>query len=125
LQEGNLPQAQRLTNQARAMKVEFKWYDDTPDKVQGDIQRAQGGKPAAPTAVAATSDDPRVLLKQGRDMFSAGKYDEAMQLARKAKTKPTRWGLFEDSPDKLLADTEKARARHNDEEAVKSLADGR
>src|SRR5262249_41341140 len=43
----------------------------------------------------------------------------------KANTKPTKWGLFEDSPDKLLLDLRKARLKRDQEEAGRALAEAR
>src|SRR5207248_5189453 len=50
---------------------------------------------------------------------------EAMAYGQKAKASNTRWGFFEDSPDSLLEDVEKARAKHDQEESSKVLTDAR
>jgi type II secretory pathway component GspD/PulD (secretin) len=156
LQEGNVAQATQLTSRARAMKPALEWWDDTPEKVQADIDRMSKGMPTATVAAtpnkeqptrpqdanakkplppATEKEDARTLLKQGREMYNAGKFDEAGQLAQRARTAAARghggsegwglWGLFKDSPDKLLQDVEKAKLQHDQEESVKVMAEAR
>src|SRR5262249_20424956 len=74
-----------------------------------------------------TNEDPRVLLKQGRDLYNGGKLDDAAKVAQRARVAgaSTSWGLFEDSPEKLLRDVEKARTKRDQEESVKVLVEGR
>jgi type II secretory pathway component GspD/PulD (secretin)/tetratricopeptide (TPR) repeat protein len=130
IQEGNLAKAKQLTNQARALKPELNWWEDTPDKLVADIRQAEGIKQTG--AIKETADvedksiDPRALVKQARASLDAGKLEEAQQLASRASvTKSVRWGLFEDSPDKLLLDIRKAKYKHDQEESVHVLAEGR
>src|SRR5207302_9187757 len=77
LNEGKIDEAKKLTEQARALKPDLNWYEsDTPDKLTADIQRASaksGVASKAPAGTTAVADDPRVLLKQGRDLLAAGK----------------------------------------------------
>src|SRR5262249_17099237 len=80
--------------------------------------------PATPPPQAA-AQDPHELLRQGRDMLAAGNYDEANRLAGQARKAGSRWGLFEDSPDKLQQDVDKVRAQRDQDESVKMMADAR
>ncbi|MFO0927923.1 MAG: hypothetical protein U0736_12925 [Gemmataceae bacterium] len=67
-----------------------------------------------------------MLLVDGRKQLAAGKVDEAAQTAQRVKAMTTvSWGLFEDSPDRLAIDVEKARARRDRLEADRLLVDGR
>jgi type II secretory pathway component GspD/PulD (secretin) len=146
LQQGNLDEATRLTEQARKLKPELPWWEDNPEKLMADIQRqsAAGGRPAAggppqsrgnpngqaegrKPAANGPAEDPRALVRQGRELFAQGKYDEADKVARRARqlAGSTRWGLFEDSPDKLAQDLDKAKAKRNQEESGQVLAEGR
>jgi type II secretory pathway component GspD/PulD (secretin) len=164
LQDGNFTLASDCCQRARNLKPNLEWWDDTPDRVQTDIQRAQGNKDIA-TAVAKVpstaadkidkgvkadktpmvadktdkgnktpepivepaSKDPRVLVKAARDLLTAGKLDEAAKVVQKARSvaSSTRWGLFEDSPDKLQQEIDRARVQRDQEESVKVLAEGR
>src|SRR5262249_2136586 len=82
---------------------------------------------------SATSDmsqlptgDSHALLKQARELYNAGNLDEAEKYARRADAVRTKsWGLFEDSPDKLLGEVRKAKFKHDQEESVRVIAEAR
>jgi hypothetical protein len=74
---------------------------------------------------AADAEDPHALLKRGRDLLSAGQLDEAWRCAQKARLTGGRWGMFEDTPEKLEAEVEKARTKRDRAEAARMLAEGR
>lgn len=138
LQDKEYKRAKELADQAKSLKPILDWWEYTPEKLLADIQRASpqtinaavvanGPKTSTPDAAKATeSSDPRVLLKQARDLYAAGKLDEAKEVAIKANgCAGARWGLFDDSPDKLMTDIQKARAKRDQEESVKVLAEAR
>ncbi len=136
LRDGKLDQAKKYALDADAMKATLDPKDDTPAKLLADIQRAESQrattvatakpdvKPEGKPVVKEPPVDPKVLLKQGRDQLNAGKFDEAFKLAQKARSAPgATWGLFDlETPDKLIADIDKARAKHDKEEAARLLA---
>ncbi|MCS6850562.1 MAG: hypothetical protein NZ700_05260 [Gemmataceae bacterium] len=115
--------ARELAQRAQKLKPQLEWREDTPEKLLADIQRASGGKETA----SADKTDPRFLLRKGRELFAAGKLDEARETAQRARlaSQPSDWGLFEDSPDKLLNDIRKAQAKHDQEESARLLAEAR
>src|SRR5204862_5454607 len=84
-------------------------------------------KKTTETVVEPGSKDPRVLVKNARELLTAGKLDEAAKVVQKARTvsASTRWGLFEDSPDKLQQEIDRARVQRDQDESVKVLAEGR
>jgi type II secretory pathway component GspD/PulD (secretin) len=146
LGEGNYAEAEKLARQAKDKNADLNWWDDTPEKLLADIKRvspetvATGTKagteksktatPAADTKVAQAkaeepANDPRSLLRQARDHYQHGKLEEAKELALKANMAGVKWGLFEDSPDKLLAEIQAGRARRDKEESVRLLAEAR
>lgn len=137
LDSGDLAKAKALCEQARQMRVSFDFYEDTPEKVQRDLAKAEAkAKPApAKDAVAEkkdggpkvkTKEDAVAQLRQGRALLAEGKTDEAGQCAARAKgCAAASWGLFEDNPDKLMADVHKVRIKHDQEESVKLLAEAR
>jgi type II secretory pathway component GspD/PulD (secretin) len=150
LEDKNVAQAKQLADKAKALKPSFEWWEDTPEKLLADIDRAQAkanpakppapATPAAPATAAAppsppapaspkkptTKEEAVALVKAARAQLADGKFDEAQTSAVKAKSVTVAsWGLFEDSPDSLLKDIDKARTKHNQEEAVKVLAEGR
>lgn len=61
-------------------------------------QPAKGDKQAA-----------RWLLQQAREMLSQGRFDEAEQKVSEARSMQVRWGLFDDTPDRVTAAIAKAR----------------
>lgn len=133
LASGNLDKAEYCARVAKEKNPDLNWWDDTPDKLLTDIRRA--GRPLAgndkakadSTAKSADSDnnDPRAMLREARDQFTHGKLDEAKDLALKANSAGARWGLFEDSPDKLLGEIQTARTKRDKEESFKVLAEAR
>ncbi len=129
LQAGDVAQAKELTEKARQLKPELYWWEDTPDKLQDEIRHVEAVKHSkdAKQGVAEKDkwDDPRSLLKQGRQLLDAGKLNEAQTLAQRANAKPTRWSMFEDTPDKLLEDIQDARVKRDREESVRVLAEAR
>jgi type II secretory pathway component GspD/PulD (secretin) len=124
LNAGDKAKAERLARQAAAMKVNFPyWEKDTPEKLLADL----GVKAStAPTGMTAAKADPHVLVKQGQDALKAGKLDDAQKLAQQAKMTPNiKWGMFEETPEKLLDEVQKARATRDKAEAGRILAEGR
>jgi Flp pilus assembly secretin CpaC len=131
LEAGDLAQAHKLSAQARGLKPNLGWWDETPDKLDAEIahaEAARNGHPAAPGAPAVTAqrDDPRALVKEGRAMLTEGKLDEANAYMLRAKAVVgVKWGLFEDTPDQLQKDLAKARGKRDQEESVKVLGEAR
>ncbi|MFN4257734.1 MAG: hypothetical protein ACK4RK_00420 [Gemmataceae bacterium] len=141
LQSKDLKKANELAQQAQDLKPDLNWWEDTPTKLLADIGRVTA-KPNQATTVSADAKpaqgvttsaqpkaekrDPRGQLQEARALYEKGELDEAKDMALKIQlTANTRWGLFEDSPDKLINDINKANARRNKEESVKLLAEAR
>jgi type II secretory pathway component GspD/PulD (secretin) len=127
---GDLAKAKSCAAQARDKGPDLKWWDETPEKLLADVARAESAKTAASaaaTVAGAPKDDPKVLLKQARDLYAAGKLEEASSAALKAKTASAgiKWGLFEDSPENLMKDIDKARVKRDQDESIKVMADAR
>jgi type II secretory pathway component GspD/PulD (secretin) len=83
----------------------------------------------------AKPEDVGKLVQQGREFLAAGKLDDAARVALHAKQVAAHappksswapsWHLFEDTPDQLLKDVDKARHQHDVEESGRLLAEGR
>src|SRR5262249_40086438 len=83
-------------------------------------------KPAEAKPTEPKPDDARGLLRQARELCNNGKIDEAEKVCQRAALVPsTRWGLFEDSPDKPRADAQQARAKRDRDESVGGLTEAR
>jgi type II secretory pathway component GspD/PulD (secretin)/tetratricopeptide (TPR) repeat protein len=122
LQAGDKVKAEKLARQAAAMHVSLPyWEADSPEKLLMEI-----GVKTTPPPAQAMKADPHLLVKQGRDALKAGKVEDAQKLCLQAKAVPNvKWGLFEDTPDKVLDDVQKARATRDKTEAARLTAEGR
>jgi type II secretory pathway component GspD/PulD (secretin) len=129
LQAGDVAKAQQLAERARSLRPDLKWWDDTPDKLLADIRQVERvnpqGKPRDAVAEMRLVD-PRPLVKQARELLDEGKFDESEKVALQAQGgKKIRWGLFEDTPEAVLADLKKARTKQDQEDSVSVLAKAR
>ena len=81
LDAGDVARAKQLTERARGLKPQLNWWEDTPDKLLAEIRRVEGSKqttkPKDSVAVDNNPPDARLLLKQARELYEAGKLDEA------------------------------------------------
>lgn len=138
VQAGDLNKARSLLAQAEQLPVTWPPYEPyTPEKIRQAIAAAERSTSNTDTtqpspANARTSNETitrqnaREKLRQARQLFQAGKLDDAEALARRIRLIPDcRWGLFEDTPDKLLADIYKAREQANHKQADELLAQAR
>jgi type II secretory pathway component GspD/PulD (secretin) len=145
LQAGDLVKARESAEKARDLKPSLSFWEDNPDNLLAAVRRreAQVAKQAAKSekktngpasATAAASADPekpltpeeaRKLLRQAREHFGKGRLDEAEKLGRLAANVHVRWGLFEDSPEKLRIDLQNTRRKHDQEMSVALLTEAR
>ena len=133
------------------MKCNLGFWEDNPERLEIDIHKAEGSRkpevvvasattpaketptPAATPAkqadvplVPRTKPEAKTLLVRGRKELEAGKLDDAARTAQRVKAFTAgSWGLFEDSPDRLQLDIDKARVKRDREEAARVLAEGR
>ncbi len=149
LRQNDVAAAQRFAEQAQALHPNLQWWEDSPEKLMAEIRRrgtpaaqvaerppARDVLPAVATTTAGqpppreqadnTPSDPRALVRDARRLFKEGRLDEADRLSLLAAAVPnTRWGLFEDSPEKLRVDIQKGRARKDKDESAKLLVQAR
>src|SRR5439155_15119503 len=81
-----------------------------------------GRTPARPVAA-----DPKALVELAKQAMAQGDYDKAQELAAQARANAAgvRWGLFDDTPDSILRDIQKARGRREKDAAEKLLTEAR
>lgn len=128
LEMGNVGVAVQFATKAKELNVTFAPNEPSPDSLMQEIQR-RGPNPAT---VAKKSNDPipsgdgRAMLRHGRNLLAQKKFDEADKLCNHAQAaKDVRWGLFEDTPDKLRRDIQRLRQTHEREESFKVMAEAR
>jgi type II secretory pathway component GspD/PulD (secretin) len=129
---GDLAEAYRKAKLAKDMAkdVGFRFLptEPQPDQLLQQIYRMQQGAQVAATGQPADSrpppspatrpQDPKVLVKQARDLIKKEQYDEAQRLiALASEARPHGWGLFEDSPEKLQRDLNRLRTNRDRERA--------
>ena len=102
--------------------------EEAPPAKVTEVAKAEAVSSAKPEASAApvAKMAPREMIVAGRRALSEGKIDDAMKLALQAKAAPgVRYSLFEDNPDRLKADVERARAKRDQAEVVRLMAEAR
>jgi type II secretory pathway component GspD/PulD (secretin) len=127
LKHGDFPAARKIAEQAKAKKATgLHWSADNPDKLLSDIALAEGKAGGPPPNAVITKEQADSMLAQARVDLNDGKIEEAAQVGMRLKGNATlSWGLFRDSPDRLLQDVQKARVGRDREESVRLLADAR
>jgi type II secretory pathway component GspD/PulD (secretin) len=135
LQRNDVDTAWKCAEQAKNLHASLNWWEDNPDKLMADIQRkapsvvvaaqARDKGTGTPARTPAAKTDPHAALQEGRAWLHDGKLEEAEKACNLAASLQTSWGLFEDSPEKLHQDIQKARGRRDREESVTLLADAR
>lgn len=134
LQQHDLVSARRCADQAGGLQPNLHWDEDNPDRLRAEIDAIEksqsgtirtSGSTIGPELKAEPPVDPRAVLKQGRDLYAAGKLDEARERALRAAASGTSWGWLEDKPDKLLEDIRKARLKRDQDQAEHELVEAR
>jgi type II secretory pathway component GspD/PulD (secretin) len=136
---GDTVKARKLVKEAEALHAQLPWWEEnTVEKVNDAITRAEmaAGKPA--TTMTAKADataggqkppqpaDAKVMVREARQAIAENQLDKADELAKRARLVPgVKWGLFEDTPDKVLADVIKARDASNQDKATAMLSEAR
>src|SRR5262249_55947733 len=96
-----------------------------PEKSSAAASKSAATNAAEPKKIVLDGNDPRAMMQKARDLYVASRLDEAEALAQMLTSYPTRWGILEDSPKRLLEDVQKARQRAKDEDANAVLVEAR
>lgn len=125
MQAGKMEQAKTYVAQAQALKPQLDWREDSPERILAEMRSMEKSKTT--TTPESVPVDARALLRQAKELYSAGRYEEAEKVAHQAELngKHIRWGFFEDSPESVQNEIKKAKTKQNQEEAVRSLAEAR
>lgn len=119
--------AERTITEARTYKVKWGFFDETPDKLSAALTKARAkGIAGKPSSGVAGSTEPttgldavlthdrrtaRNALRDARIALNAGQTDRADAIVRDLRTWDVRYGMFEDTPDKLSVAISDARRR--------------
>ncbi|HEV3203401.1 MAG TPA: hypothetical protein VGY77_03410, partial [Gemmataceae bacterium] len=121
LKRGNVDKARECCNQAQALDGSFKLWEDNPTKLAVDIAKndkrttvVTSEKPeiSGPEVVAVKEEDPKAALKYARELVDAEKLDDAEAIAQRVQSTGWKnWGLFDETPEKLLTDIHNTRSK--------------
>lgn len=143
LQANDLDKAQFMAIKAKELNATWGPGERTPDMLMQEIQKRKGiatgpanpvtaqpklpdsAKPQPKTETPPPNADARALVKWGRSMLEQKNYEAAEKACTQAQSANSRWGLFEDNPDKLRRDIQTSRQTHDRDESVKLMADAR
>jgi type II secretory pathway component GspD/PulD (secretin) len=126
--QGDLVLARRCADEADGLHSSLGVSEDNPARLRADLDRLQGGRsPAAPAPTGQGAHEQAVgLVKQGRESMRAGRIEEAQRLGLQARAMHADgWSIFEDTPETLLKDVEKARQEHDRKESENVLTEAR
>jgi len=117
LQAGHFDSARSLAEQAATIDVTYDLFEDSPERLMSDLSTAQGlamspqAAPQAPANRAASAADAAGMKSQAQELLAAaradikaGRVNEARQKLDHAATFDVTYDLFEDSPERLLAE---------------------
>ena len=129
LKQGHIDEARQLAVEAKRLNVAYELFDDQPEFVLADVARAANraappavkpevtaqqtaptpvnAAPAQPAAVASRTQATQ-LLKEARQLMQAGRFDEARAKAEAADKLNVAYGLWDLTPDQVLAEIERA-----------------
>jgi general secretion pathway protein D len=118
---GDVRRANELTQQARALQVNYQLLDDTPEKVEAAIRKYQDLSSLDKSTEAYRRAFARNMMDQAEGLCGWGVYDEAERLAMRANEQGIVYGPFDSKPSDLLKRLDAMR-RSGDRPANPALA---
>ncbi|MCI0378290.1 MAG: hypothetical protein L0215_11840 [Gemmataceae bacterium] len=126
LDSDDVETARKLALQAKDLRPNLEWWEDNPDRLLADVQRRASAKPMTAQKSGVNPADARILVKEARSLLQENRLEEADKLCQQAAgSTGIRWGLFEDTPDKLKNDIHKAKTKRDRDESARLLAEAR
>ena len=112
LKVGDYKKADDFVAQARALKVSWGLFDDTPAKLTADLEKARPKTADGSTKSAKGSKrEAKQMLKQAHDLMNKGKFEQAEAIALEVDSWGYRYGMLEDNPAKVGAAARALRQR--------------
>lgn len=111
LRLGNLDEAERKLNEARALNVHWGLFElDTPTKLAEAIEKERARTPAT-DGKPGDITTARARLKEARGLLDAGRYDQAEVIAQEVAAWNLTYSFREDTPRKIAAAARSLRQR--------------
>jgi type II secretory pathway component GspD/PulD (secretin) len=107
---GDYDAADAKVAEARSIDVSYTLFDDTPDRVEDAIAKARP-KLAESVSGPRNKKNAKEKLKQARGLLASGHFDQAEAIALDVETWKLDFGMFEDSPKKVVAATRAIKQR--------------
>ncbi len=117
LKAGRIDQAREKATRAATFDVTYDLFEDSPERLLSEVEAisarptiAAGMPQQAPAAPAGRDSqdglkqEARALIAAARADLQAGRVEDARQKAAQAATFDVAYDLFEDSPERILAD---------------------
>ena len=115
LKAGNVKQVEQLIAKAEQLDVAYDTFDDRPEMVREDLERLVAGQPNKTVAASESSlslEDQKQaalsLIEESRAALAAGNPTVARSKAQAAAEYNVSYELFEDTPEMVLAEIERA-----------------
>ncbi|MCI0742521.1 MAG: hypothetical protein L0Y72_26105 [Gemmataceae bacterium] len=126
LDNDDVETARKLALKAKDLRPNLEWWEDNPDRLLADVQRRSSTKPMTAQKPGVNPADARILVKEARSLLQENRLEEAEKLCQQAAgSTGIRWGLFEDTPDRLKNDIHKAKTKRDRDESARLLAEAR
>jgi type II secretory pathway component GspD/PulD (secretin) len=109
--QGHHDEALRKVAEARAMRIHWTLFDETPDRVAAAIEKSRPHAAAAPGATRGDRRQAKARLKEARAAIASGRVDQAEAIAQEVGSWNLRFSILDDNPDKVLAAVEAIKRR--------------
>lgn len=112
---GEYDAAKRSVAEAEGYNIKWGRFDDTPAKVMEWVAKVQTNREKNKGLAAGATHDRRTakaLLREARAALAAGDVDKADQIAQDVKSWKIRFGLLDDTPDRVTEAVSEARQRN-------------
>ena len=110
----NAPQQQQPEQQAPVAQAPVADAPQGPASATANAKAAPAQAPAAEPGPRGTTDSKqqaRWLLQSAREQIRMGNYQDAGEMVAKSQAMNVKWGLFDDTPAKVLETLEKTRPK--------------
>lgn len=125
--KGDVNSAQQHIAQAESVEVTFGLFEDRPEVVREDLNRYMASRGMAPQEAALAVNTPAApampresqkavatgLLEEARNLLESGNQEAAYQKAVEASKFEVAYGLFEESPERIISEIKKTPAADN------------
>ena len=125
--KGDVNSAQQHIAQAESVEVTFGLFEDRPEVVREDLNRYMASRGMSPQETALAANTPAAsalpresqkavatgLLEEARNLLESGNQEAAYRKAVEASKFEVAYGLFEESPERIISEIQRTPAANN------------